>query len=495
MREFIEIPSMRPQNFHKETKMGVKVVVIGGGPGGYVAALKAADLGGEVVLIEKENLGGTCLNWGCIPSKIMKHSAELLKNCQKASKMGISIEGNISADMQGLMAHKERILDTQRKGIDGLLTSRGIRIERGLGRIKAKGLVEVCGDDSKEIPYDRLILATGTRPLNVPAFPFDHEKILSSNDILTLDHIPESLTIVGGGVIGCEFAFIFSALGSRVTVVEAMARPLPLPSVDQEISKLLSREMKKHKIQLLCDTVVTEADTSGDTVRISIAKSPFTDNPKAKDPKKSQLESDLMAVCIGRTPLSADLGLEAIGLDTDKGGWIEVNDAMETAVENVYAIGDILGPSRVMLAHVASHEGIVAAESALGKAGRMQYTAVPGAIFTTPEIGTVGLSEEEAKARGLETESSSVNFRVLGKAQAIDEIAGQAKIIVEKASGRILGVHLIGAHATDLIAEATLAVEKRLTARELSHVIHAHPTLGEVMGEVASKAAGFPIHG
>lgn len=282
--------------------MGVKVVVIGGGPGGYVAALKAADLGGEVVLIEKENLGGTCLNWGCIPSKIMKNSAELLENCRKASKLGVAIEGNISADMPGLMAHKERILDTQRKGIDALLNSRGIRVEKGLGRIKAKGLVEILGEEPKEIPYDRLILAVGTRPLNVPDFPFDHEKILSSNDILSLDRVPESLTIVGGGVIGCEFAFIFSALGTKVTVVEAMSRPLPLPSVDQEISKLLAREMKKHKIQLLCDTIVTQADTAGDQVSISIAKSPFTDNPRAKDPKTDRLESELMAVCIGRTP-------------------------------------------------------------------------------------------------------------------------------------------------------------------------------------------------
>ncbi|WP_022668632.1 dihydrolipoyl dehydrogenase [Desulfospira joergensenii] len=477
--------------------MAVKIVIIGGGPGGYVAALKAADLGGEVVLVEKENLGGTCLNWGCIPSKIMKNSAELLENCHKASKMGISIEGKVSPDIAALMDHKDKILSSQRKGIESLLSSRGIRVERGFARIKSRGIVQVASEDGtdRELDYDRLILAVGTKPMNVADFPFDHAKILSSNDILCLDKIPESLTIVGGGVIGCEFAFIFSALGTEVTVVEAMSRPLPLPSVDKDISKLLGREMKKNKIKLICDTVVTAADTAGQGVRISLSKSPFTDNPKAKDPKSPEIESDLMAVCIGRTPLSSDLGLENIGLETDRGGWIPVNDSMETPVENVYAIGDILGPSRVMLAHVASHEGIVAAESAMGGSGSMDYKAVPGAIFTMPEIGTVGLSEEEAVKKRISIETASVNFRVLGKAQAIDEIAGQAKMIVEKDTGRILGVHLMGAHATDLIAEATLAVEKGITAQELAHTIHAHPTLGEIMGEVASKAAGFPIHG
>jgi len=474
----------------------MKLVVIGGGPGGYVAALKAADLGGEVVVIEKENLGGTCLNWGCIPSKIMKNSAELFEKCLKAGPMGIKIEGSISADMTALMDRKNKILNSQRKGIESLLNSRGILVEKGTARIKSRGVVEIRGQDGdiKNVAYDKLIIAVGTKPLNVPNFPFDHEKILSSNDILTLDSVPESLTIVGGGVIGCEFAFIYSALGTKVTVVEAMSRLLPLPSVDKDISKLLLREMKKHKIKVLCDTVVTAADTSGEKISISIGKSPFTDNPKAKVPKADTLESQLMAVCIGRTPLSEDLGLENINLETDR-GWIPVNDAMETSTENVYAIGDILGPARVMLAHVASHEGIVAAETAMGKNSEMTYDAVPGAIFTMPEIGTVGLSEEEATLKGIDVETASVNFRVLGKAQAIDEIAGQAKMVVEKETGKVLGVHLIGAHATDLIAEATLAVEKGLTAREVAHIIHAHPTLAEVMGEVASKASGFAIHG
>ena len=300
-------------------------------------------------------------------------------------------------------------------------------------------------------------------------------------------------------MIGCEFAFIFCALGCKVTIVEAMSRLLPLPSVDEACSKLLLREMKKRKIKVLCDTIVTAADTTGDGVEMSLAPSPFTDNPTPQKLKTDGIQSQVMAVCIGRTPLSEGLGLENIGLSTTGPGWIAVNEQMETPVENVYAIGDILGPEKIMLAHVASHEGLVAAQNAMKQKTdpklTMAYDVVPGAIFTMPEIGTVGLSEKQAIARGLEVETASVNFRVLGKAQAIDEIAGEAKMIIEKKSGRVLGVHMIGPHATDLIAEATLAIEKGLTAKEIAHTIHAHPTLSEIMGEVASKAMGMPLHG
>ena len=477
--------------------MGEKIIVVGGGPGGYVAALRAASLGGEVTLIEKENLGGTCLNWGCIPSKIMKNTADLLLKYRKAKDLGIHVEGRVLPDMAGLMARKQKILQSQRTGIAGLLQNRKVAVQRGCGRITGRGTAQVTAADGStaSLNWDKLIVATGTTPMNVPDFAFDGKKILSSNDILVLDHVPESMTIVGGGVIGCEFACIFNALGTKVTVVEAMSRLLPLPSVDTSISRLLLREMKKQKITVFCDTVVTACDTSAKGCCISLSKSPFTDNPRAKDPKTDTLCSDLMTVCIGRTPLSSDLGLETIGLDTLGPGWIPVNDRMETREENVYAIGDILGPSRVMLAHVASHEGLVAAGNAMGQDQVMAYHAVPGAIFTMPEIGTVGLSEEEARKKGLDVATASVNFRVLGKAHAIEEIAGEAKMVMEKGTGRILGVHLIGAHATDLIAEATLAVEKGLTAQDMAHTIHAHPTMAEIMGEVASKAVGMPVHG
>jgi dihydrolipoamide dehydrogenase len=476
--------------------MAVKIVIIGGGPGGYVAALRAAALGGQVTLIEKENLGGTCLNWGCIPSKIMKHSADMLVKFSEAGKLGIRVEGKILPDMAALMERKNKILDIQRTGIASLLKTGHVSVEKGRARIKDPGRIEVALNDGtyKELEYDRLILATGTEPLNVPAFPFDHDRIVSSNDILQLTEIPKSLVIVGGGVIGCEFACIFSALGAEVTIVEAMSRLLPLPSVDEDCSKLLLKEMKKRKIMVLCDTVVQSAEINGDLLSIRLAVSPFTDNKDPKKLKAEEIQAEKMAVCIGRSALSKDLGLETIGLGPTPQGWIEVDDRMETCIKGVYAIGDILGPQKVMLAHVASHEGIIAAENVMGRESLMNYEVIPGAIFTMPEIGTVGLSEAEAVKNGLDIDCFTVNFRILGKAQAIDELPGFAKMIVEKNSGKILGVHLMGAHATDLIAEATLAVQKGLTAKDLAHTIHAHPTLAEIMGEVALKASGTPIH-
>jgi len=477
-----------------------KIVIIGGGPGGYVAAARCAALGGQVTLVEKENLGGTCLNWGCIPSKIMKNSADLFCKCMTADKLGIRIQGAVSADIRALMARKDKVLEDQRKGIAALMDKNRVQVVMGHARIAGTGQVTVTGKDIGKtvLEYDRLILAPGTAPLELPGFPFDQDRILSSNDMLCLDALPGSMTILGGGVIGCEFAFIFSALGCEVTLVEGMSRLLPLPSVDAACSKLLLREMKKKKIKVYCDTVVIGANASGSGVDMALSLSPFTDNPSAKPPKKDCISSDVMGVCIGRSPLSKDLGLETIGLDTDKGGWIPVDNTMQTPVENVYAIGDILGPDHIMLAHVASHEGLVAAENAMNggeKKAVMSYHAVPGAIFTMPEIATVGLSEQVAKDQGIAVETASVNFRILGKAQAIDEIAGQAKMIVHATSKKVLGVHLIGAHATDLIAEATLAIEKGMTADEVAHTIHAHPTLAEITGEVAAKVMGTPVHG
>lgn len=477
--------------------MSLKIIIIGGGPGGYVAALRAAGLGADVTLVEKENLGGTCLNWGCIPSKIMKNSADLFSKLSKARQLGIDIEGRVSANMTNLMARKNKLLDTQRKGIASLLKNSRVTVEYGKAILEGPGRVRVEKPEQQAaiLEYDKLIIATGTKPLNVSSFPFDHERILSSNDILDLSEIPESMVIVGGGVIGCEFAFIFSALGTKVTVVEALSRVLPLPSVDADISKLLQREMKKHKISVLCDTVVTKAEKNDKGLDIHIDVSPFTDNPKPKKLKTNLLSSQKMAVCIGRSALSSDLVVEAIGLETTQQGWIPVDEKMETSVKGVFAIGDILGPQKVMLAHVASHEGIIAAENAMGLDKVMNYDVIPGAIFTMPEVATVGLSEVAAVNRGFEVEAHSLNFRTLGKAQAIDEIAGSAKMIVEKDTGKVLGVHLIGAHATDLIAEATLAIQQDLTARQVAHTIHAHPTLAEIMGELALKASGTPIHG
>lgn len=498
-----------------------KIVIIGAGPGGYVAALRAAALGGDVTIIEKEHLGGVCLNWGCIPSKIMKTSADIYLKLKQADEFGIKTDGKISPDMAAIMLRKEKICEIQRKGIASLLQRANITVESGRGVIKGSGIAAVITKDEygndieKEIAYQSLIIATGSVPLNIPAIPFDGEVILSSNDLLSLNEIPESIVIVGGGVIGCEFACILSALDSKVTIVEAMSRLLPLSAVDISCSATLQREMKKRGIKIITDKVVEKAEkidsscelNSRKKLIVTLGDSPFTDkfktsnasiNKKQTENQQPQIiEAEKAAVCIGRSPLSSNLGLENIGLKIDEKGWIEVNELMETSVKGVYAIGDILGPNHIMLAHAASHEGMVAASNAMDikPAINMDYNAVPSAIFTIPEIANVGLTEVSAKNQGFDAISSSVNFRILGKAHAIGEIAGEAKIVADAKTGKVLGVHIIGAHATDLIAEATLAVNKGLTVSDIANTIHAHPTLAEIMSEAALKLIGIAVHG
>ncbi len=476
--------------------MHEKILVIGAGPGGYVAALRAAALGADVTIIEKEHVGGTCLNQGCIPSKILKTSADLFLSFQDAGKFGIVPGMAPTFDMTALMQRKQKIIEIQRQGIAALLKKSRVRFEQGRGMIKQNGLAALVAEDGneKDIPFDKLIIATGTIPFNIPAFPFDGEKILSSDDLLELKDIPKSILIVGGGVIGCEFAFILSALGTEVTIVEAMPRLLPLPSVDESCSKILGREMKKKKMKFITDRVVMKAELDEDMLKVTIAASPFLDKEKQLKIKPKCIEIEKMAVCIGRSPLTGDIGLENIGLKTDEKGWIKVNDKMETEIPGVYAIGDILGPSKVMLAHVASHEGMVAAENAIGRNRKMHYNAVPGAIFTSPEIGDVGITESEAGKQGLDVICSSVNFRNLGKAQAMGEIAGEAKIVADTKSGKVLGVHIIGPHATDLIAEGALAVTKGLLISDIAKTIHAHPTLAEIMSEASLKGVDMYNH-
>ena len=481
--------------------MATKIAIMGAGPGGYVAAVRAAQQGAEVTIIERENVGGTCLNWGCIPSKIMITTAGILENFHRAEEFGIEAEGTPRADMQRLMARKNSILQTQRKGILGLLKHHKIRHLKGDAYIKGPGTMAVRKSDEPslesdvEVSWDKLIIATGTQPLNIPAFPFDGVSIISSNDALCLEEVPESIMIVGGGVIGCEFACILSALGSKVTIVEAMPRLLPLLSVDEDCSKILQREMKKKKISFVVNKTVDSYEKAEGKLHVTMGPSPFLENPSEKDKKPVTAEVKKMLVCIGRKPNSDTIGLKNIGVETDDRGWILADDRMQTNVENVYAIGDILGPDKVMLAHVASTEGEVAVENAMGKEKRMSYDVIPGGIFTSPEVGNVGLTEAQAREQGLNVRADSVLFRTLGKAQVIGELGGQAKIVSDVDTGKVLGVHIIGPHATDLIAEGVLAVQKGVTVTELAETIHAHPTLAEIMLETSFKAIDQALHG
>ncbi len=477
--------------------MASKVVVIGAGPGGYVAAIRAAQLGAEVTLIERERVGGTCLNWGCIPSKVLRTSAELLDRVRRGREYGLALGGGFSLDLGALMAKKEKVIESQVKGIVDILQHHRIRYIQGFGTIAGPERVTVTGHDEEawEIPWEHLILALGSAPMDVPGLPVDGNRILSSNDALEVATVPKSLLIVGGGAIGCEFAFIFSAFGSQVTVVEAKSRLIPLPSVDEECSKVIQREMAKRKISVILESSVDRVEHKGDGLQVFLGPSPFLETPSDKFRRPASIEVEKVLLCIGRKPDTVGVGLETIGVKMDNKGWVVADETMKTSAQRVYAIGDVLGPSKVMLAHVASREGIVAAENAAGGTARMSYDAVPNIIFTMPEISNVGLTEAQAKEQGLEVKAESVLFRNIAKPHVIGEIGGMAKIIFDAGSGRILGVHLVGACASDLIAEGVLAVKTGRTIHELADTIHGHPTLAEIMSEVSMKALGRPVHG
>ena len=471
-----------------------KIAIIGAGPGGYVAAIRAAQLGASVTVIDKDNVGGTCLHWGCIPSKYLRRAAELLEEIRHARSYGVQIAAPATLDVTQLMAGKQKVVDTQAKGIRKLLDHHGIEYLNGTASIADRHRLTVRQDATAEmeVTWDKLILATGTQPQPLPGVDFDAERVLSSDDVLHLKQLPESMLIVGGGVIGCEFAFILAAMGVEISVVEALSRALPLPSVDEACSKVLQREMKKRKIRFWPNTTVEEIEMLSQGVRVSLQ--PLAEDAPRRSPTTTQ-EVDQVLICIGRRPCSRGIGLEKLGLEMDDRGWIKTDRYMQTNVPGVYAIGDILGPEKIMLAHVASAEGVIAAENAMGAQQVMDYSAVPGAIFTMPEVANVGLTETQAQTAGIDYRSDSVLFRTLGKAQVIGALAGEAKIISARDSGRILGMHIIGPHATDLIAEATLAIRTGGTVQDLAETIHAHPTLPEIILETSLKALDRSLHG
>jgi dihydrolipoamide dehydrogenase len=477
--------------------MTTRIAVLGAGPGGYMAAVRAAQLGADVTLVEKDQPGGTCLNWGCIPSKVLITTADLLRRLRRAPSLGIELPGEARPRMDWLQARKQKVVADQIQGLLKLFAHHRIRFLRGAGRLEGPGRLRVrTTEDAEEtVPWDRIILATGTRPLELPGLTFDGRRILSSDHALSLTALPESIVILGGGVIGCEFACLLAGLGVRVAVVEALPRLLPIPSVDEGLSKVLLREFKKQKIDVHLNRTVTGVEDAGAGLRIATGPSPFLAAPSEKDRRPGLLEADQLLVCVGRAPNTGGIGLETVGVSLDARGWIEADAGLQTTAPHVWAIGDVLGPSRIMLAHAASAEGACAAANALGGSEVMDYRVVPGAIFTHPEVAAVGLTEAQAREQGLPVKVASVLFRSVGKAQVLDELAGEARLVAHAATGVLLGAHLIGAHATELIPEATLAVRQGLTVDDLAAAIHAHPTLAEVLHEAALAWQGRPLHG
>ena len=460
--------------------MPTRLTIIGAGPGGYVAAIRAAQKGAQVTVVEESEVGGTCLNWGCIPTKTLIASAEALDHARNAEEFGIELAGDVRYNLNKIRERKDKVVATQIKGIRALFKSQGITLIPGKGSLLSEDVVRSVQQDgtTQDIRSDRIIIATGSRPSRIAGFPFDGESVMTSNDAVQLKTVPKHLLIIGAGVIGCEFAFIYRSLGSAVTLVELL--PRALSTEDEDMSLIIERELKKAKIALITSASVA-----------AIVKTP--DGAMTADLSNGkQVKADAVLVSIGRSLNTEHLRLEDAGLTAGKRGEIPVNDKMETNTPGIYAVGDVTGT--MMLAHVASRQGIVAAENALGGDVRMDYASVPAGIFTRPEIGSVGLREHQARERGIAVQIGKFPYRALGKAHAAGEITGLFKVIADASTDKVLGVHICGARASDLVHEGALAVRMGLTARQLGNMVHAHPTFAEGIGEAAEDVFGNAIH-
>ncbi len=466
----------------------MRITVIGGGPGGYTAAFEAARCGCAVTLIETEALGGTCLNHGCIPTKTLRVSADALTMARRLEEYGIVGCTGLEADIPAVLERKERVVGILRNGLERTCTHHKITLLRGTGRVVDAHTVAVKSEVGETVVVgDAVIIATGSRVQQLPGLPLDHTYIVSSDDVLALTHLPKRLVIVGGGVVGCEMACIYRAFGSDVTVIEGMDRLLPMPAVDQDMRVLLQREMRKQKIRVLLGKTLTDVCVADGVVKGKISPSPLLECSCSSD--NAFLEADMVLVTVGRAPATDGLGLAKAGIAVDTRGWIVVDSHLQTSVPGIYAVGDVLGPSHIMLAHVAASEGLHVVDCLCGgNTQPMCYDNMPSAIFTAPEIGEVGLSEDMARAQGIQVVCGTAQMRELGKAHAMGELAGLFKIVAEATSGRVLGVHIIGVHASDMVAEAGVAITSGLTVHQLARTVHAHPTLAEGVCEAARAA-------
>lgn len=451
------------------------VIVLGGGPGGYVAAIRAAQLNATVALVEAKEMGGTCLNRGCIPSKTLLANAELAHKIREAEHYGIEVS-EPKINFSQMVERKDQVVGKIRKSLTGLVEANQIKIFNGFGKFDNPHTIKVMGEDNVVLHGKKIIIATGSEPKDIPAFPFDHEKILSSTSVLELKKLPKSLAIIGGGYIGCEFASCFIDYGIDVHVIEAMPSIIPLQGPD--LSKTLTSIFEKKGVQLHTGAFVEGVDATKDGVMI-----------KLKD--QSPVHAEKVLVAVGRTLNTQNIGLEKAGVVLEKGA-IKVNERMQTSVPNIYAIGDVTG--RWMLAHVASHQGITASNNALGVPHKMHYNAVPAVVFTNPEIATVGLLPHEAKEQGYDAKVSKYPFMALGKSQAALATEGFVQIVSENKTGRVIGAQVIGHEASALIAQLTLAIRCELTIDDLADTIHAHPTVAEAWLEAALLANDTPIH-
>jgi dihydrolipoamide dehydrogenase len=463
------------------------IAILGAGPGGYVAAIRAAQLGARVTVVENQALGGVCLNWGCIPSKALLAVVELGDKVKKAADYGLTIDGPVGYDPVRMVARKNKVVEGLVKGIATLFKSWNIEHIEGTGELLDAKSLRVAKRDGTEatVQADAIVIATGSSWPNLPLFPVDGRLIITSKEALDLGLVPKSLLIVGGGVEGCEFASLYSGLGTKVTLVEMMPNVLPLE--DEEIASFMARELKKRGVELSVGTTVEKVERQPGMVRAML-----------KD--GAVVESEQVLVSVGRGFNSKGIGLEKAGVQVGKRGEILVNDRMETNVRGVYAIGDVVG--KAMLAHVASAQGKVAVQNILGHTSKVSYNLIPAGIFTLPEIGRVGLTEQQAREKvqaigrnpDADVKIGRFRYAALGKAQGMGDVTGMFKIIADAKTQNILGVHIVGSHAADLVHEAAMAMHLGATPAQVAEMIHAHPTLSEGLMEAAEDVEGMAIH-
>ncbi|MGY8825475.1 MAG: dihydrolipoyl dehydrogenase [Candidatus Latescibacterota bacterium] len=448
------------------------LVVIGAGPGGYVAAARASELGMSVACIDKNYLGGTCLNVGCIPSKALLESSELYYRSKKGLEQhGITL-GEIGLDLTAMMARKEKIVGNMTKGIEDLFKGHSVASFAGTGRLLGDGKVEVAGADGKQVlEAQNVLLATGSTPVQLPALSFDGAHIISSTEALELKEVPHRMVVIGAGAIGLEMGSVWSRLGAEVLVVEFMEQILP--GMERELADQLQRLLKRQGMDFKLQTSARGFAIKKGRVELQLAA----------DGKESVEMCDVVLVAVGRRPVVEGLGLEEGGVELDERGRIKIDVHGRTSAEGIWAIGDLVpGP---MLAHKAEAEGVAAVERMVGKAGQVNYEAIPGVVYTHPELATVGLSEEMAKEQGHEVSIGKYQFRANARAHCMGEIDGLVKIVADAKTDRLLGMHILGAQASNLIAEGVLALEFGASAEDVARTVHAHPVLSEVVKEAA----------
>ncbi|MFI5338312.1 MAG: dihydrolipoyl dehydrogenase [Candidatus Methylomirabilales bacterium] len=452
------------------------VVVLGAGPGGYVAALRAAQRGAKVCLIEKDVVGGTCLNRGCIPSKALIHSAALWKRAKEGGAFGVNAS-QWSFDWGKAQSRKNDVVGAQVKGVHTLLGAAKVVVKQGVGSLVDARTVQVPANGTAEtVTGKAIILASGSEPAGIPGVEVDGERVLTSTEALQLPELPRTFLIVGGGVIGMEFASMLSSLGTEVTVVEML--PQILAMEDPMLVRVLQGALQKQGVAVHVNTKVEKVERTPAGVRVQVSGN-------------TSLEAERVLIAAGRRLNSHGIGLETVGVKTERGA-IQVNERMETSVSGLYAIGDVTGIS--LLAHVASMQGLVAAANATGGHETMDYSAIPNCIYTDPEMASVGLSEPQAKEQGRTIKVGRFNFAALGKAMCIGETAGMVKVVADAQTDTVLGVGIVGPHATDIIAEGVLAVRHGLTVHQVAETIHSHPTLPEAVGEAMHDVHGQAIH-